>query len=65
MYAIRSYYEEGFTVSEVGIWESHPYANLELWESRPSDAGIVVLGVHRPDGTFIGAPGKTVVTEDD
>jgi len=60
-YDVLLHVKEGFSVSEVELWEGHPYAGRELRESRPSDAGIVVLGIHRQDGSFVGAPGKDVV----
>lgn len=49
---------EGFNVAEVELWEGHPYAGKMLMESRPSDDGIVVLGILRTDGRFVGAPHK-------
>lgn len=58
-YEVLLHVQEGYSVSEVELVEGHPYAGLELRQSRPSDAGIVVLGIHRKDGTFVGAPDKT------
>lgn len=49
---------EGFNVAEVELWEGHPYVDKMLMESRPSDDGIVVLGILRADGRFVGAPDK-------
>jgi hypothetical protein len=60
-YDVLLHVREGFSVSEVELWEGHPYAGLELRQSRPSDAGIVVLGIHGKDGRFIGAPDKSVM----
>jgi len=48
----------GFAVTEVEILDGHPFAGRHLKESRPSDHGIIVLGVQRRDGSFVGAPDK-------
>ena len=50
--------EEGFSVSEVTISPDHPWCGKKLMESRPSDAGVVVLNVRHVDGSFSGAPDK-------
>lgn len=50
--------KEGFSVSEVEIEAGHSFANKALMESRPSDHGVVVLGIHHKDGAFVGAPNK-------
>lgn len=47
----------GFVVSEVEVLEGSPLAGKTLRQSRPGDVGIVVLGIERPDGAFVGAPG--------
>ncbi|WP_193214366.1 TrkA C-terminal domain-containing protein [Luteolibacter marinus] len=60
-YEVLLHVKEGFSVSEVEMWEGHPYAGKALHESRPSDDGLVILGIHRADGTFAGAPDKHVV----
>ena len=49
--------EAGFCISEVEVLEECRLANRFLKESRPADEGIIVLGISRNDGTFIGAPG--------
>lgn len=48
----------GFAVTEVEILEGHSFAGRHLRESRPSDHGIIVLGIQRHDGSFVGAPDK-------
>lgn len=60
-YEVLLHVKEGFSVSEVEMWEGHPYSGKALHESRPSDAGLVILGIHRADGTFTGAPHKQAV----
>lgn len=50
--------KEGFSVSEIEVEGDHPFAHKALYESRPSDMGVVVLGIHRKSGEFIGAPDK-------
>lgn len=57
-YEVLLHVKEGFSVSEVELWDGHPFVDRSLAESRPSDLGIVVLGIHRKDGGFTGAPGK-------
>lgn len=49
---------QGYSVSEVELVPGHAYCGRRLGESRPADGGIVVLGIHRGDGTFVGAPGR-------
>ncbi len=49
--------EAGYCISEVEVLESCLLANHRLKESRPADRGIIVLGINRPGGEFIGAPG--------
>ncbi|MGB0775192.1 MAG: TrkA C-terminal domain-containing protein [Akkermansiaceae bacterium] len=50
--------QDGFLVSDVHIDDEHPLAEMALKASRPSDHGIVILGIHKKDGSFVGAPGK-------
>ena len=49
---------EGFCVSDVEIAGGHGMAGKTLKESRPSDHGIVVLGIYHEGGRFEGAPDK-------
>lgn len=53
--------KEGYCVSELEIEEGHPLEGKALKESRPSDQGIVVLGIHHAGGGFVGAPDKDEV----
>lgn len=53
--------KEGFCVSDLEISKGHPMAGKELRESRPSDRGIVVLGIYHHGGEFVGAPSKDAV----
>jgi Trk K+ transport system NAD-binding subunit len=34
-----------------------------LWQIRPADAGVIVLGIYRNNGEFIGAPKKDTIVE--
>jgi hypothetical protein len=54
---------EGYCVSDLEISAGHPLAGKKLWESRPSDQGIVVLGIYHRGEEFEGAPGKNAVVE--
>lgn len=47
----------GYAVSEIDILDDSPLANKTLRESRPSDLGIIILGIEKPDNTFTGTPG--------
>lgn len=55
--------EHGYCVSDFKIGAKHPFEGKALYESRPNDQGIVVLGITKPNGTFLGTPGKDVVLE--
>lgn len=50
--------KQGFSVAEVELFDGHPFVGYELGESRPADRGIVILGIHRKEGGFVGAPGR-------
>ncbi len=50
--------ENGFCISDFRIEKGHLLAEKALYESRPNDHGIVILGIRRGGGEFIGAPGK-------
>jgi hypothetical protein len=49
---------DGYVVFDKEISEDHPWLGKTFAESRPSDAGIVVLGIYRVEGEFLGAPDK-------
>ena len=49
---------EGFCVSDVEISKGHKMAGKSLKESRPSEVGIVVLGIYHNGERFEGAPDK-------
>lgn len=49
----------GFRVSELRIREHDWVADHSLQELRLNDEGIIVLGVQRPDGTYVGVPDRT------
>ena len=52
-----------YAVQEFVVQPEHWLAGRALGEVRPRDEGIVVLGVTRRDGTYIGVPDKTTVVE--
>jgi len=37
--------------------------NYVVWKVRPADQGVVVLGIYRTDGEFVGAPNKDSIIE--
>lgn len=49
--------EAGYCISEVEVLPDCQLAGRTLRETRPADAGILVLGIGRADGSFTGAPG--------
>jgi Trk K+ transport system NAD-binding subunit len=58
--ARSAFFGVGFTTGEAGI------AGRELGALTLRDAGIVVLGIHRPDAAYVGAPeGSTTVCPGD
>ncbi len=50
--------KSGFCVSELEVPSESVLAGVELGESRPADKGIIVLGITKEDGRFIGAPSR-------
>lgn len=55
-----------YRISEIGVDEKHWLCEKELKEARLLDEGIIVLGITRPDGTYIGTPkADTVIMEND
>jgi hypothetical protein len=58
--------EGGYTVAELLVEDSDWIAGRHLGEVTLRDEGVVVLGVHRRGGAYIGAPdGDTVVRAGD
>jgi TrkA-C domain len=58
--------EGGYTVAELLVEESDWIAGRRLAEVTLRDEGVVVLGVHRGGGAYIGAPdGDTIVRAGD
>ncbi len=55
--------KHGFCVSDLEIEEGHPLAGKALRESRPSDDGIVILGIYHKGERFEGAPDKNAVIQ--
>jgi hypothetical protein len=53
--------DAGFSVSEVALEPDHPLAGRSLADVHLRELGIVVLGITRGDGTYVGAPGDQTV----
>ena len=53
--------QDGFCVFDGEVQEDHPWSGQALWQSRPADHGVIVLGIYRADGDFVGAPDKDTV----
>jgi hypothetical protein len=47
----------GYCISEIDVTDECALAKRSLRESRPSDRGIIVLGITHKGESFIGAPG--------
>jgi hypothetical protein len=57
---------DGHTVTEFKVGTRDWLANKTIRESRLRDEGILLLGITRPDGTYIGgADGPTTIQADD
>ena len=50
---------EGYAVAELEVEDSDWIAGRELGELTLRDAGVVVLGIHRRDAAYVGAPEET------
>lgn len=58
--------QDGFCIFDGEVDENHPWVNKALWEIKPAEQGVLVLGIYRPEGGYVGAPGKdTKVQSDD
>lgn len=49
---------DGFCVYDGEIHEKHPWIGKALWQIKPADVVIIVLGIYRSGGEFVGAPQK-------
>ncbi|MFT7629063.1 MAG: hypothetical protein ACI87E_000059 [Mariniblastus sp.] len=57
---------DGYVVFEITVKEADWVADKTLAESTLSAEGVLVLGIHRDDGQYLGSPnGQTVVQVDD
>lgn len=48
----------GFSVGELIAEPGNPIVGRRLQESRPADKGVLILGIERASGAWIGAPDK-------
>mgnify|MGYP001318633518 CR=1 FL=1 len=48
----------GYSVGELIAEPDNPIVGLRLQQSRPGDKGILILGIERTNGDWIGAPDK-------
>lgn len=55
--------QDGFCVFDGEVHAEHPWVGKELREVRPADAGVIVLGIYRDEGDFVGAPKKDTRVE--
>jgi hypothetical protein len=55
-----------FRISEVPIAKKHWLCDKKLHNAKLKDEGMIVLGISRKDGNFLGTPdGETYIREDD
>ena len=55
-YELLLHVRAGYSVSEIEILPKSRLAGKTLKESRPADVGIVLFGIQRDGGDFVGAP---------
>lgn len=55
--------QDGFCVYDGEIHEDHSWVGKALWQVRPADLGVIVLGIYRDNGDFIGAPKKDTIVQ--
>ena len=60
-YAALLEIQGGYAVAELRVAPDQWVAGRTLAELRLMDEGVIVLGVQRPDGSYIGAPGAQTV----
>jgi len=52
----------GYTISSITVDKESWLADQPLDESRPGEEGVIILGIEREDGSYLGAPSsKTVI----
>ena len=49
--------ESGYCIAEFEVLEGNTLAGRTIAESHPTDIGIVILGISKAEGEFLGAPG--------
>ena len=65
-YVALLHLSEGFVVMELEVSPGDWIAERNLAESRLAREGVLVLGIHRKNGRYVGSPnGQTVVQEGD
>lgn len=58
--------QDGFTIAEYVIEQGHPLTGKSLGDIRLRNQGVVVLGILRRDGTYVGVPhGEAVLLAGD
>lgn len=55
--------QNGFCVYDGEIGDDHPWLGKELREVKPAEDGLIVLGIYRGNGDFVGAPKRNTVIE--
>ncbi len=53
----------GYSVGELIVEPGNPIAGKRLDDSRPADSGLLILGLERANGEWIGAPHKDTIVE--
>lgn len=65
-YALMLRVHAGYYVTEVEINRDHPLVGQTLAQGKLGQRGIVVLGIERADGSYVGAPnGQTHIEQGD
>jgi len=59
-------FEDDYSITELHARSDEWWAGKKLKELHLTSEGVVVLGIHRADGSFVGAPtGDTMIEADD
>jgi hypothetical protein len=53
----------GYSVGELIVEPGNPIAGRRLDDSRPADSGLLILGIERTNGEWVGAPHRDTIIE--
>lgn len=56
-YELLLHARDGYCVSEIEMIEENPFSGKTIAETRPADLGLIILGIEKKGGEYLGAPG--------